>query len=165
MTYQKTSPNNDNAVEESSLLTIVTASPDPSLSFGQEGGDVPATKKKNGGVPMRLMIATTCILLGTLAVLYVGSGSSSTASSGGLAADLLRSQNQAPELYAPGGYDKCYRDKDNPGKYCWHDSRFMGGCGSCWPFPMEQWEIDPNPHGNNNCGQLCDQFAPANVGW
>ena len=164
MTYQKTSPNNDNAEEESSLLTIVTASPDPSLSFGQEGGDVPATKKKNGGVPMRLMIATTCILLGTLAVLYGGRSSSHTRS-GGLAADLLRSQNQAPELYAPGGYDKCYRDKDNPGKYCWHDSRFMGGCGSCWPFPMEQWEIDPNPHGNNNCGQLCDQFAPANVGW
>ena len=109
MTYQKTFPNNDNAEEASSLLTIVTASPAPALAFGQhEGGDVaPATKKKNGGVPRRLMIATSCILLVTLAVLYGGRGRSSsshTRSGGSIAADLLRGHTQAPEeLYAPGG--------------------------------------------------------------
>jgi len=91
MTYHNPTHTHDNdtAEEASSLLTIVTASPDPSLSLGQEGGDVPAIKKKNGGVPMRLMIATTtCILLGTLAVLYGGRSSSHT-SSGGISVDLL----------------------------------------------------------------------------
>ena len=109
MTYQTTSANNDNAEEASSLLTIVTASPDPSS----------AIKKKNGGFPMRLMIATACFFLGTLTVvIYRGRGRSHT-SSGGISADLLLGQNQDEE-YAPGGYDKCYRDKDNPGKYCWY---------------------------------------------
>ena len=71
---------NDTAEEAAPLLTLVPASPAPALSFGQhEGGDVaPATKKKNGGVPRRLMIATSCILLVTLAVLYGGRGRSSS---------------------------------------------------------------------------------------
>ena len=83
MTYQKPTPNYDNADadadEASSLLTIVTASRAPSFSLGQ-GGGVPATKKKNG-VPMRTMIATTCFFLGTLAVIYGRSNSSSSTAS------------------------------------------------------------------------------------
>ena len=51
MTYQKQTQthDDDNADEASSLLAIVTASPTPSFSLGQEG--MPATKKN--GVPMR----------------------------------------------------------------------------------------------------------------
>ena len=84
MTYQQRTQthNDDDTVEEaSSLLTSVTASPAParSFSFGQGGGGVPATQKKNG-VSMR----TTSVLLGTLAVIYGGRDSSSHISSGGI---------------------------------------------------------------------------------
>ena len=162
MTYQKSTQHyDDNAdADESSSLFLTVATASPSFSLGHDGE---ATTKKNG-VPVRAMIATCIFLLGTLAVLYSGGSGSSNRTAGTSEALLLGHTQAAPALYDP-FQDFCFADKDNPGKYCWHDSRFMGGCGSCWPFPMEQWEIDPNPHGNNNCGQLCDQFAPANVGW
>ena len=77
MTYQNPTHTHDNdtAEEAAPLLTLVPASPAPALSFGHEGGgDVaPATKKKNdGGVSIRTLIVTTCILLGTLAVVLSG---------------------------------------------------------------------------------------------
>ena len=66
---------NDTAEEAAPLLTLVPASPAPALSFGQHegGGDgAPATKKNDGGVSIRTLIVTTCILLGTLAVVLSG---------------------------------------------------------------------------------------------
>ena len=87
----------DNVDEASSLLTIATAA--PSFSFGQDGGEVPTTKKKKNGVPLRLMIATVCFLLGTLAVLYSGGRGSSrhnnTHLPGGTSETLLLRHSQA----------------------------------------------------------------------
>jgi len=69
---------------------------------------------------MRAMIAT-CFLLGTLAVIHGGSGSSSTANSGGLSEALLLRQNQAAPVYTP-GQDYCFMEqygKYGDSKYCW----------------------------------------------
>ena len=153
MTYQNPTPNYDNAdADESSslFLTVADASP-PSSAFGPAG--VATTKKKNGG-PMRVMIATSLFLLGTLAVIYGGSSSSNSNNRAvGLSdALLLRQKNQAAKLYAPGTSDVCFADKRNTGKYCWY-------INSSTPYPAEQWEIAPTPHGNNNCGQMCTEFA------
>ena len=60
---------NDNA-DESSPLFLTVADASPSFSFDQ--------KKTNG--PMRLMIATICFVLGTIAVIYDGRGSSHVSS-------------------------------------------------------------------------------------
>ena len=92
----------DNVDEASSLLTIATAA--PSFSFGQDGGEVPTTKKKNDGVPLRLMIATVCFLLGTLAMIYGGGRGSSSSSNnthltGGISEALLLRHNQAAGIY------------------------------------------------------------------
>ena len=83
MTYQKISQTHDD--EASLLLTSVTASPAPSFSFGQGGGGggggggFLATMKKT--VPTMRAMIVTCVLLGTLAMIYGGRGSSSSGSS------------------------------------------------------------------------------------
>ena len=105
---------------------------------------MPATKKKKIGVPVRAMVATACFLLGTLAVLYYGgrgsSGSSKTASSGGILADLLQG-------YDP-NQDFCFADTDNPGKYCWYcyDAR-----------PYGNWKGEGG-RGYGDCGKKCTNF-------
>ena len=141
MTYQQpthTHNDDDNAEEASPLLTIVIASPAPSLSFGQGGV---ATKKKNGGVPRRLMIATACFFLGTLAVLYGGRGGRSHIRSDGTLDALLLGHNYDPNS------DHCFTDEDNPGKYCWFHKEHI---------PCGNWIFD-GKHGNNNCGPKCTQ--------
>ena len=73
MTYPNiTQTHDDDNVENeaSSLLTIATAAPASSFSFGPGGGGGPATQMKNGGPTMRATIGTTCVLLGTLAMMY-----------------------------------------------------------------------------------------------
>ena len=110
--------NDDNVDEASSLLTIVPVSSAPSFSLSQNG----VASKKNGAPMMRAVIATTCFLLGTLAVLFSGgsgSSSSNTASSGVLSVALLLGQNQAASVYDP-SHDWCFTDHDNPGKLCWY---------------------------------------------
>ena len=92
MTNQKPTKTHDD--EASLLLTSVTASPAPSFSLGQDGV---ATKKKNGGVPRRMMIVTTvCVFLGTLAVLYGGRGGRSHIRSDGTLEALLLGHNYDP---------------------------------------------------------------------
>ena len=139
MTYQKQSQTHDD--EASLLLTVVTASPAPSLSLVQ-GGGMPARKKKNG-VPMMRAVIATCSLLGILAVIYYGGRdvSSNTAGLGGISAALLLGQNQAASVYDP-SQDFCFTDHDHPGKLCWYpihrypcgnwrggDSSVDGQCG------------------------------------
>ena len=145
MTYQNPTPNYDNAdadSEASSLLTVVAASPSPSFSSGRP--DRVATKKN--GAPMVAVVATCFLLLGTIAVIYQGNSNSRAVD---LSDALLLRQNP---LYATGTSDVCYKDKDNAGKYCWY-------IFDLHPYPEEQWEIAPTPHGNNNCGQMCTEFA------
>ena len=148
MTYQKPIPNYDNNADadaaSSLILTIVTASPAPSFSLGQEGG-APATQKKNGVPTMRAMIVTTCFLLGTLAVIYGGRGSSSSHTrSGDLAAELLRKADDTSYNYDPTS-DFCFTDTDTAGKYCWYptDNR-----------PCGNWKGEGG-HGYNDCGRKC----------
>ena len=143
MTYQKPSQHYDDnadANESSSLfLTVADASP-PSSAFGHDGE---ATTKKNG-VPVRAMIATTCFVLGTLAVLYYG-GSSNTHRTDGTSEALLLGQNQAaPALYGE-NKDYCFADNDNPGKYCWYPTD---------NFPVGNW-AGVGGHGDDNCGPQC----------
>ena len=143
MTYQQPSQTHDDdnadANEASSLLLPVAG--------GAGGGGVPTIKKKNGG-PMRAMIATCC-LLGTLAVIYGGRGSSSTDSSGGISADLLRSHNQAASMYEP-SQDYCFRDNDNPDKFCWYPHDY---------FPCGNWNgfTCAGGHGCAQCGPKCTE--------
>ena len=110
MTYQNLTLEHDDNAEEVSPLLLTVA-----------GGGVPAGKKKNGVPTMRAMLVTTCFILGTLAVIYYGRGSSSTTSSGGISAALLQGYN--PDGYDPDGYDPdsdyCFTDTDTPGNYCW----------------------------------------------
>ena len=137
MTYQKppTQKHDDNADEASSLLLTVA---------GGGGGGVPATQKTYG-VPRRAMIATTWVLLGTLALIYGGRGrSNSTASSAGISAALLLDQWTVPVVFDP-DQDYCFMDTDNPSKYCWFPTYNREPCGN--------WEEVINPlHG---CGTPC----------
>ena len=135
MTYQQPSQTHDDdnadANEASSLLLPVA---------GGAGGGVPTIKKKNGG-PMRAMIATCC-LLGTLAVIYGGRGSSR---SGGLSAALFFGYNQAAPLVYDPSQDFCFADDDNDDKYCWYpDDR----------LPSGNW-YSVTDRGYNDCGSMC----------
>ena len=145
MTYPKPSPthDDDDADEASSLLTIITASPAPSL--GQNG--VSATKKKNGGVLMQAMIATSCFFLSTITVIYSGgSGSSNTNRTDGTSEALLLGQNQAASMVYDPTQDFCFEDKANLGKYCW-------GRGN--EFPCGHWK-GVSGQGSGYCGPYCD---------
>jgi len=158
MTYPNATPpkhnDDDNFDEASSLLTIATAAPTSSVSFGQEG--MPAKKKKkNGGAPMRAMIATTCFFLGILAVIYGGSGSSSnnTHRTDGTTEALLLGQNQAaleyPSYYDP-STDFCFWDAD-ANILCW-----IPPFKNCSPYPRRQWrDISDRALGVGNCGDRC----------
>ena len=144
MTYQKPNQTHDDdnadANEASSLLLPVA---------GGAGGGVPTIKKKNGG-PMRAMIATCC-LLGTLAVIYGGRGSSR---SGGLSAALFLGHNQAaPVVYDP-SQDFCFADNDNADKYCWYPTD---------NFPVGNWAgvTCAGGHGCAQCGPQCTSVYPA----
>ena len=142
MTYQKLTHDDDNVDEASSLLTIVTVSPAPSFSLSQNG----VASKKNGAPMMRAVIATTCFLLGTLAVLFSGgsgSSSSNTASSGVLSVALLLGQNQAASVYDP-SHDWCFKDNDNDGKYCWFPTH---------NYPCGNWGGWDAAY--DNCGPKC----------
>ena len=165
MTYQKLNPNYDNAdadadadADESSLLVLTAVDVSPSFSLGQDG----VATKKNHGVRMIVVVAI-CFLLGTMAVIHQGSSNSRAVGSSD--ALLLRQNQAAPvfnpsqgtyylaptsELYAPNTSNVCFKDKDNAGKYCWYTQK-----GS---EPYGNWEVDPNPHGNNNCGPMCTVF-------
>ena len=79
---------NNNANEASSLLLTVAGG----------GGGVAATQKKHG-VSRRAMIATMCFLLGTLAVIYVGRGSSSSnnSNSRGMLVDVFGGKPCCPK--------------------------------------------------------------------
>ena len=93
---------------------------------------MPATKKKDGVPTMRVMIATACFLLATLAVLYSdGSGSPGVA--------LM--------VYDP-IQDYCFEDKANLGKYCW---------GRINEFPYGHWK-GVNDRGSGDCGEYCYSF-------
>ena len=136
MTFQppsQTHDNDDNADEASSLLRTVAE------------GDVPTTKKKNGGVPMRAMIAT-CVLLGTLAVIYVGRGSSNI-SAGVISAALVLGQNSVASVYDP-SQDYCFTDTDNADKYCWFPID---------RYPCGNWQgvTCAGGHGCDQCGDRC----------
>ena len=143
VTYQKQTQthDDDNVDEASSLLTIATAAPSSSSSSSLRQDGV-ATTKKNGVPTMRAVIAT-CILLGTLAVIYSGCRSSSR--SGGLSAALFFGYNQAaPVVYDP-SQDFCFADDDNDDKYCWYpDDR----------LPSGNW-YSVTDRGYNDCGSMC----------
>ena len=138
MTYQNlTEKHDDNADEASSLLLTLAG-----------GVGVAATQKKTHGVPRRLMIATTCFLLGTLAVIYYGgsdSSSSSTASSVGISAALLLDHNQAAPLY-DSNTDYCFKSKAAADEYCWYPTD---------SFPEGPFWKGVDTQGNNNCGPKC----------
>ena len=102
---------------------------------------MPARTKKHGvSTITRTMVVTTCVVLGTLAMLYYGGrgSSSNTASSDGIAADLLRG-------YDP-SQDFCFKDEDNDGKYCWYPTDSL---------PEGQFWKGVDTQGNNNCGPKC----------
>ena len=138
MTYQQPTPkhDDDNADEASSLLLTVAG-----------GGGVPATKKTHG-VPMRAMIATTCVLLGTLAVLYSGGRGSNrhnnTHLTEGTSTALLHGQNQAARVFDP-SQNYCYKDNDHADKYCWFPLDNL---------PSGNWKADGG-RGYNDCGPEC----------
>ena len=138
MTYQQPSPthDDDDADEASSLLLTVAG-----------GGGVPATKKTHG-VPMRAMIATTCVLLGTLAVLYSGGRGSNrhnnTHLTEGISTALLHDQNQAARVFDP-NHSYCYKDNDHADKYCWFPLDNL---------PSGNWKADGG-RGYNDCGPEC----------
>ena len=148
MTYQPpTTQTQDDDVkvdEASSLLTIATAAPASSFSFGP-GGGVPARTKKTG-VPMRAVIAT-CFLLGTIAVIYGGNSSSNSSIRAVDSSDaLLLRQNQAAPLY-DSNTDYCFKSK-TADQYCWYPTD---------SFPDGRWK-GVGGHGDNNCGQYCTQL-------
>ena len=159
MTYQQPpqTHNHDDTVEEaSSLLTSVTASPAPSFSFGPGGGGGPATQMKNGGPTMRATIGTTCVLLGTLAMMY-GRGHTPAAPmprplrAEDSAAALLRGHTRAaPPVYDPSWDMYCFKGNDflNEGKHCWYPTHI---------YPDGDWKQD-NSRGKNNCGSKCTKF-------
>ena len=96
---------------------------------------------------MRAVIAT-CILLGTLAVIYSGGRSSSR--SGGLSAALFLGHNQAaPVVYDP-SQDFCFADNDNADKYCWYPTD---------NFPVGNWKGEGG-HGYGDCGPVCPAPPP-----
>ena len=105
--------------------------------------DVPAKTTKTNGVPtMRAMIAT-CVLLGTLAVLYGGSGSSNRhTNSSSTTANL--------GVIYPRGYDPtkdyCFQDNDTDHTYCWFPID---------RFPDGNWEGVAAGRGYNDCGPRC----------
>ena len=131
MTYQTPTQTHDvdNIDEASSLLTIMTASPAPSSAVRQDG--VASTKKENDGVPMRTMIVTTCFVLGTIAVIYGGSGSSS---------------NNGDVLY-DSSTDYCFKST-TVDQYCWYPTD---------RFPKGPWK-GVSGVGDNHCGLMCNQF-------
>ena len=117
---------------------------------------VTGSKKKNGVPSIRAMIVTTCLSLGTLAVIcYGGSGSSNSIfhhAADTSEALLLRHNQAAPGVYDPRVYDPkqdfCFKDTDNAGKYCWYPEDKS-------PCPGQpQWK-GVDGHGYNNCGLLC----------
>jgi len=145
MTYQQPFQTHDcdTGEEASSLLTSVTGS-----------------KKKNGVPSIRAMIVTTCLSLGTLAVIcYGGSGSSNSIfhhAADTSEALLLRHNQAAPGVYDPRVYDPkqdfCFKDTDNAGKYCWYPEDKT-------PFPgYPQWK-GASGHGYDNCGLLCTSLC------
>ena len=141
MTYQKppTQKHDDDVkVEEAT-----------SLLSGQGEGGVPAGKKKPGVPTRRALIVTTCFLLGTLAVIYYGGRgrSSSTASSGGLAADLLRKADDT--VYDP-SQSNCYKDNDTAGHYCWYPT-------GNFPCESGHWDLEYYGRAYNDCGRKCTQ--------
>merc|ERR1712028_173060 len=82
------------------------------------------TKKKNG-VPMRLMIATTCFVLGTLAVIYYdGSDSTSSSNTVNLGAALL------DDVYDPSS-DFCFKNNEERHENCWYPKD---------DFPVGNWD-------------------------
>ena len=135
MTYQKQSQTHDD--ETSSLLTSVPAAPAPPFSFGQGGGGVTTTKKTNG-VPMRAMIAT-CVLLGTLAVIYYGgTGASSNthrrvgtpslpSSASSLSSLRTAALEDSPEDKVVDGGFQCYPHGD----VCYAGNPFLSNGGCC----------------------------------
>ena len=143
MTYQQLIQihDDDNADESSSLLlTVADASP-PSFAFGQDGV---ATTKKKTNVPMRLMIATTCFVLGTLAVIYYdGSDSTSSSNTVNLGAALL------DDVYDPSS-DFCFKDNENANNYCWYRRGY-------WPVGNWQWATCAGGHGCAQCGSKCTE--------
>ena len=152
MTYQNLIQKHDDKADEASSLLLTVAG---------GGGGVPATKKKHS-VPMRAMIATF-VLLGSLAVIYGGRGSSSTANSAGISAALLLSQNQAAPLY-DSNTDYCFKSK-TADQYCWYNTD---------SFPDGLWK-GVGGHVDNNCGPKCtsvneddgidDDVGDAGWGW
>jgi len=143
----------DKVDEASSLITIATAAPAASVSFGHEG--MPVKKKKNGGAPMRAMIATTCFFLGTLVVIYGGRGNSSSSNNtqgiDGTSEALLLGQNQAAlEVYDP-STDFCFGDNANANIYCWYPG------GGRLGVPRGQWRWIGG-RGDGDCGDRCTNF-------
>ena len=116
------------------------------------GTTAPPAPSKTTMVPtMRAMIVTTCVVLGTLAVLSGGRGSSSRrrhTHSGGLAAVLLRKAHDTSYDYDP-SKDFCYKDTDNAGKYCWYPTDAV-------PCPGGQWKGEGG-HGYHDCGRKCTE--------
>ena len=94
------------------------------------------------------MIATSCILLVTLAVIY-GGRSSTNSSSGDISAALVLGQNQAASVYNP-DQDYCIQDKKT-GQHCWYPT-------DNFPYPAGQWG-GIGGRGNDDCGDLCTKFA------
>ena len=136
MTYQTPTQTHDydTAEEASSLLTSVTGS-----------------KKKNGVPTIQAMIGT-CLLLGTISVIYYG-GSDSSNSTFHHAADtseafLLRHNQAAPGVYDP-KQDFCFKDTDNAGKYCWYPED---------KSPYGNW-VGDGGHGYSDCGLKCTDDA------
>ena len=129
-----------------------------SLLSGHGGGGAPAGTKTTTVPTMRAMIVTTvCVFLATLALLSGGRGGSSngisTASSGSLAADLLR---KAYDTSFDPSSDFCFADKTNPGHYCWYPT-------GNFPCPQENWETCSGGCGlkygrtYNDCGRKCTE--------
>ena len=154
---------NDTAEEAAPLLTLVPASPAPALSFGQHegGGDgAPATKKNDGGVSIRTLIVTTCILLGTLAVVLSGGrgrrSSNNIHRTDGTSEALLLGHTQAAlEVYEP-YYDPsqnyCFSEQYGFGRYCWYPT-------AGYTYPTGTWNAVTD-RGYDSCGPVCPAPPP-----
>ena len=151
MTYQTSSPHYDTAdADESSSLVPPVVDASSSFSLGQHG----VSSKKNRVPTMRVMIVT-CFLLGTLAMLYGGRGSSNTDTNhaDGTSEALLLRHNQAAPVYDP-SQAFCFKDRDNDDKYCWYSTD---------NFPVGNWEgfTCAGGHGCAQCGPKCTSVYPS----
>ena len=143
MTYQKPTQHYDNNADEPSSLFLTAADASPSFSLGQVGV---ATTKKNG-VPMRVMIATTCFFLGTLAVIHYGRSNINTHRTESTSEALLLGHTQVGPAFDP-CYDHCFKATQVEfDQYCWYPTQIA-------MFPSGNWKKAEGA-GYDDCGPEC----------